>query len=258
MTVWQALILGAVQGMAEFLPISSSGHLVLLQSFFNLDGSNLLFDTLVHVATLLSVVVFFWSDIIKLTFRNWVVIAVGTIPAVVIGLLFKDQIEVLFNQASLVSITLILSGIINFLSDRRLGKATSQSSEQQEPVKVSWRQSLVVGLFQAFAIIPGISRSGSTVLGGLTNGLSRREAFRFSFLLSIPAIIGATVLQAMDASTADFSLLQTPPFVFGALMAFVSGLASLVLFKYVMRSARMEWFGWYCVVVGVLSFLIFS
>lgn len=259
MTVWQALVLGVVQGMAEFLPISSSGHLVLLQNFFKLDGSNILFDTLVHIATLLSVVVFFWSDIIKLKFRDWVVIAIGTLPAVIVGLFLKDQIELLFSQARVVSVALIGSGVINFLSDRRLGKTTTpQSAAEPAPAKVTWKQSLVTGIFQAVAITPGISRSGSTVLGGLTTGLSRRDAFRFSFLLSIPAIIGATVLQLADAATTELYLLRTPPFILGALAAFGSGLASLVLFRYVMRSARMEWFGWYCVTIGVLSLLFLS
>jgi len=243
MTIFQSLILGIVQGVTEFLPVSSSGHLVLVQYLFGLQEVELSFDILLHLATLLAIIIFFWKQLWQLKFKDLFLIGLGTIPAVVVGLLFKDQIEGLFNAPKLVAVTLLVTGLINFGIDRLL-----DSKKATKPV--DYRSALLAGFFQAIAITPGISRSGSTVFGGMLGNLSREEAFRFSFFLAIPAILGASVLQLTDLPTGGLNNLISLPYLVGVLGAFVAGILSLSLFKFMIEKAKFEWFGYYCFIVG--------
>lgn len=253
MSIFQSILLGIVQGVTEFLPISSSGHLVLSQHLLGWQEPNLAFDVFVHFATLLAVAVFFYRDIINLKKTEIIALGLGTIPAVIVGLSFKNQIESLFGSLQLVSLMLIVTGLINLVTDRKLETTvTKEKKSEITPMK-----GFVVGLFQSVAIVPGISRSGSTVAGGVWQGLDRMSAFRFSFLLSIPAVAGATLLQLLDLSKDGFVGVTPLPFLIGGAAAFVSGFLSLRLFRYIMAKARLEWFGWYCVVLGS-GFLIFS
>lgn len=251
MTIFQAILLGIVQGVAEFLPISSSGHLVLLQNFLGLAQDGILFDTIVHIATLVAIIVFFFTDLLNLKINEIKAIIIGTIPAVLVGLFLKDQIEFLFTSTLLVSIALLVTGGINIYTDKKLAKVENFTDQ----AKIDWKTGLIVGLFQAVAVTPGISRSGSTVAGGVSQGLSREHAFRFSFLLGIPAIAGAGVLQLKGLANGDLSSIVFTPLVLGALAAFISGLLSLYLFKYVMVKARMEVFGYYCFLVGIIGII---
>ncbi len=253
MTVWQALILGLVQGLTEFLPISSSGHLVLFQQWFGLQASILSFDIVIHLGTLLAIIFFFGKSLFKVTRREWMMVGIGTVPAVIVGLLFKKQIEALFISDALVGIELMITGLINLYTDRKLAKTPVDAPSKQLPLTP--KKSFLIGVAQAIAIIPGISRSGSTVAGAIGLGLDREQAFRFSFLLAIPALIGAAILQTKDVlevGVGDISLLA---FFVGAVAALVTGIASLALFKYVMTKARLEWFGWYCLIVGGVATL---
>jgi len=252
MTIFDAILLGIVQGVAEFLPISSSGHLVLVQSLLGIKLDGVLFDTVLHMATLAAIIVFFFKDIIHIKINEVIAIVIGTIPAVLVGLFFKDQIEFLFTSTLLVSLALMLTGGINIYTDKKLAKADDFTDQ----AKINWKSGLIVGLFQAFAIIPGISRSGSTVACGVSQGLSREHAFRFSFLLGIPAIAGAGVLQLKDLLEVPILNIDLIPLVAGAIIAFISGLLSLIIFKYIMVKARMEIFGYYCLILGLLSIFI--
>jgi undecaprenyl-diphosphatase len=228
MTWWQAALLGVVQGVTEFLPVSSSGHLVLFSHYLGIVDNSLLFEVVVHVATLGAIVAFFNTSLLRLSKREVMMVAVGTIPAAIVGLGFEDMITGLFNATWIVSVALMVTGVMNLFTDRRLEKNTTSSdpsdSEQSLPKTLSSSHSLVVGLFQALAIVPGISRSGSTVFSGLYLGLDREAAFRFSFLLAIPAIGGAGLLQAADVWQQGLASSGLSPgsLVIGGMTAFVS------------------------------------
>lgn len=264
MTIWQAVVLGLVQGITEFLPISSSGHLVILQQVFQVTGDVLTFDVVIHLATLLAILVYFGRSLFKVTIREWVLVGIGTMPAVVIGLLFKDQIEAMFLGGTFLGLELIATGLINFYTDRKINKTNLAPTRDQDGEKAEQTpemnqgpvKSFLIGLGQAVAIIPGISRSGSTVATAIGLGMNREAAFRFSFLLAIPALLGAGVLQGIDLVQAGSVSLDYPVLLLGSLAAFVSGLASLKIFRYVIQKAKLEWFGWYCVVLGLFILLL--
>lgn len=246
MTSFEAVILGIVQGATEFLPVSSSGHLVLTQSLFGWQHPDLTFDIWLHFSTLLAVVIFFWKELWSLTKKELLVIAVASMPAAVIGLVFDDAINDLFGSTRIVAFTLLLTGIFNIANSRII----KNQDADKEPTSVSFKQGLVVGLFQALAIIPGISRSGSTVFAGSLQGLDRLKAFRFSFMLSIPVILGASLIQFLKIAETGFVDVVSLNFILAAAAAFVTGLASLNIFRYLIKKARLDLFGYYCLLLG--------
>ena len=264
MTVLEALILGVVQGITEFLPVSSSGHLVLLQKIFGIQEPVLLFDTLVHVGTLAAVCVVLWQDIwailkkIIQPFTLYIIIA--TIPAVIAALVFKKQIEGAFVSASFLGFSfLITSGLLGFSEflSRRAGKSggqevkTSAIADMGE-YKMTWPDALVIGLFQAIALVPGISRSGATLSGGLFRRLERNFIVRFSFLLSIPAILGALVFQIKDLGKAGPSGIEIAPLVVGTASAAVVGFFSIRWMLKIIRERSLLGFAVYTGVLGLL------
>ncbi|MCL2802269.1 MAG: undecaprenyl-diphosphate phosphatase [Treponema sp.] len=206
MNILEAIVLGIVQGLTEFLPVSSSGHLVLLQKIFDVKEPSLFFDTMLHFGTLIAVFAVLWKDIWELLKKpvqkltGFLVLA--TIPAVVAALLFKDSIENLFISAKFLGFCfLITSGLLvaaELLSRRAKNKIEDSGKELKNAESMTWFDALFIGIMQALAIPPGISRSGATISGALFRNLNRDFAARFSFLLSIPAILGALVLQARD------------------------------------------------------------
>lgn len=248
MNLFQATVLGFIQGITEFLPVSSSGHLALTQQFFGFSEANLAFDTFLHFGTLIAVVIFFWQDLIKLKIKNWLIISVGTIPAVIAGLLIKDQIESIITSTIMVSFFLIITGLFNFISDKKLA--------QKETIKeIGFKVAFITGLFQAFAIVPGISRSGSTLFGGLIQKIDREEAFKLSFFLSIPAILGATALQSLEVLEIGLNGIHPTLYLIGAVTAFITGFFSLRILRYMIKEARLEIFAWYCVIIGGITFI---
>lgn len=253
MTVGQAVSLGLVQGVSEFLPISSSGHLVLLQRWFDLQQPVTAFNILLHFSTLLAVMIFFARDLIKLRWREWLVLAVASVPAALAGFLLQDLSENLFSAVRLASAMLLVTGVFNWLASLKL----QQLGLKENKKPVSWRQGLVIGAFQALALLPGISRSGSTVFAGLWRGLGRLQAFRFSFILSIPAIFGATSLKALQLGGGGWELVTSRPYLLGAMTAFVAGLFSLYLFKVVMKKANLSYFAYYCFGLGLMGLFWF-
>lgn len=253
MTILQAALLGAIQGLTEFLPISSSGHLVLFQQILGVNDSGLTFDVVVHLATLIAILVFFGKSLLHLNKKELWLIGIGTIPAVIAGLLFKDEIEAMFASDKWLGLELIITGGINFYIDRKLGSKTKEITTDVITSEITPKKSLLMGISQAVAIIPGISRSGATVATGVGMGLDREQAFRFSFLLAIPALAGAGVLQLVDLlRTENPEVLAAPVYAAGAVSALVFGILSLKIFRHVMSHAQMSMFGWYCVILGVL------
>ncbi len=262
MELIKALVLGTVQGLTEFLPISSSGHLVIGSELMNFQEQGVVFDVFVHLGTLLAVIIVFRSDLVEMIkapfafltgdksksvrqfFFMDVYVIVATLPAVVVGLFFKDNIEGLFGNILVVYSMLIVTGVIMIIA-RYL-------PEQDKPI--TWSRSLVVGCAQACAIMPGLSRSGSTIFAGMIMGIDREKIARFSFIMSIPAILGAAVLQSGE-------LVTNPPtgsaflnFGAGAAMAAISGYFAIQLLLDIIRRNRLQWFGYYCLLVSALGF----
>src|SRR3990172_9523507 len=236
MTVLQAIVLGIVQGLTEFLPVSSSGHLVLVEHLLRVPPSNdITFEVFVHFGTLVSVVVVLWDDIVQMVrslfhafrgfhvaaqyrenkyFRLGVFIILGSIPAAIVGIMFEDDVSAAFTDPKLVAVMLILTGLILFL--------TRLVSRPTEWKKIGVLSALVIGVAQAFAGIPGISRSGSTISAGMYLKVSPLQAARFSFLLSVPVIAGATLLKTVEIFGNGFSLEYILPILIGTVVSFGS------------------------------------
>ncbi len=258
MTLGETLFLGFVQGLTEFFPVSSSGHLALFQQFFGWTTPSLGFDLLLHVGTLGAVLLFFAREICGLGtewFRGlwnlqgrsrpgWLygwALLVGTLGTLGVGMLLKDWVEHAFTSPLLVGGALLTTGVIllfPFFIEK--GKRN-----------LSLGGALVVGCIQGMAVFPGISRSGSTIVGGLLLGLEREEAFRFSFLLSVPAIAGAMVLETFHLGGLEALQGQLPPGAWlGMAVAFVSGYVALWGLKRVVLFGKWHWFALYCLLLG--------
>ncbi len=254
MGFWEALILGIVQGLTEFLPVSSSGHLELGKALFgdeSLPEESLLFTVVVHAATALSTVVVFRKDILDILkglFRfKWneemqfsLKVIVSMVPAAVIGVLFNDRIEALFNkQILLVGAMLLITGLLLFLADR------AERTEKQ----VGFGQAFIIGISQAIAILPGISRSGATISTSVLLGIDREKAARFSFLMVVPLIFGKMVRDILDGElTTD--VVQAMPLLVGFTGAFFSGLLACTWMITLVKRSQLRYFSYYCFAVG--------
>lgn len=245
MNAFTAAILGTIQGLTEFLPVSSSGHLVLAQNLIpGFSQPGILFDVVLHFGTLFAVLIFFKDRIFKLSKKYIGFLIVGTIPAVLVGLLFKNRVEALFVGGKIVGIELIISGLINLWIDKISAKDESLDN------KKSWW----IGIAQAVAIIPGISRSGATIFAGVKQGVDPKEAAEFSFILSVPAILGANLLEFLgrgiggEANLAYYSL--------GFVAAFLSGLLAIKVVFDFLKKKRFEIFAYYCFIIGVLAIIL--
>ncbi|MBQ1342901.1 MAG: undecaprenyl-diphosphate phosphatase [Firmicutes bacterium] len=247
---WQALLLGLVQGFTEFLPVSSSGHLVIAQSLLGIKAEMLSFDIFVHVGTLVAVFVYFWSDIRELLKRPFcrftALLLVGCIPAGLMGVLLDDLFERLFSSLAAVACALIVTGVLLYVSDRFNGKGRIEN--------MSFPQALAIGCFQGLAITPGLSRSGSTIFGALLCGLERSEAARFSFLLSIPVILGAALLEGVDVIKSGVPVSFS--YFLGALVAAVSGYVAIRIFIRLLEHRNMRYFSYYVWALAAVVLII--
>jgi undecaprenyl-diphosphatase len=257
LTPFQAAILGLVQGLTEFLPVSSSGHLVLIQHVFGLGGAeNLTFDILLHVATLVAVVVYFRRELALLVLCVFVdrkqrrlaaCLLLAMVPTVVIALAIRRYIEQAFDSPTAVGFMLLTTGGILFVSPRvRQGKAPLEG--------VRLRHALAVGCAQGLAALPGLSRSGATICAGILSGVASEAAARFSFLLAVPAILAAAALDIEQISALDAP--QVLAAGAGMAVAFVVGLASIHWLLRVARKGRFDGFAYYCWAVGGVAVLV--
>ena len=244
MSWFQALILGLLQGLTEFLPVSSSGHLVIAQSLFHLSTPPVVFDILLHLATALAIIVVLWKQLISLKPKTIGYILLATIPAGIVGVALNSSIETLFSSVKLVSLALLFTSGLLFLSQKYFNKANNST--------ITWKNSLIIGLFQAVAIIPGVSRSGSTISAGIFSRLKPKTAFTFSFLLALPAIFGAAILQLKDLKTFSFGTVD----LIGFLAAFFSGLLALKLLRGFVSRGKFTPFSWYCLALGIIFFFL--
>lgn len=254
----RAIILGIIQGLTEFLPVSSSGHLELAKFILGDDSlaeESLLMTVLLHAATALSTIVVFWKDILQI-FRGlfqfkWneefafsLKIVLSLIPAVMVGLLFEEQIEQLFSQQILlVGLMLIITGLLLFLADR------SKNTER----KVNYGNALVVGIAQAIAILPGISRSGATISTSVLLGIDRERAARFSFLMVVPLIFGKMAKDILSGELTSQTAANPWPFVFGFIAAFATGMLACTWMIRLVKNSKLTYFSVYCFIVAALA-----
>jgi undecaprenyl-diphosphatase len=259
MTLLTAIILGLVQGLTEFLPVSSSGHLVLSQYLLGFKGPSLAFDVMLHLGTTLAVLIYFRKDIAEIFVsalkgssqgqgRRWIVmIVIATIPTVIIALAFKDQFERMFDDPQSLAVQFWITALLLLVTDR-----VRVRSNPDERIKT--HQSLLVGVAQGISIIPAISRSGLTISAGVFSGMNRETAARFSFLLSIPAILGACLLEAKDiAGIAATELLFG---TIGTLVAFVSGYLAIDLMLKMVVKRDLWIFAVYLFFIGLVAFIV--
>ena len=273
MTYLTAFLLGLIQGVAEFLPISSSGHLAIAQNLLGLKGAGSVpefFDVLLHLGTLIAVFAAYWTDICEMVVeffrgigdlvhrstpspvpparRLILLIIVGTLPLFAV-LPIRKHVQGLTDNMVFVGAALIVTGILLFLCDRvRKGRKTERSA--------TWLDALLVGVGQAVATLPGVSRSGMTITAGCFVGYERRFAVRFSFLLSIPAVLGANILSIGDAVQAGINGAEVPMSLVGVVTAAVTGYLCIRLLKYVADKGRFGAFAYYCWAVGILTLVL--
>lgn len=266
-----AIILGAVQGISEFLPISSSGHLIIVPHLLGVE-TGLAFDVILHVGTLVAIFTFFWKDIINIIkgfivsiinltegfdkFKDglrrvpeerfaWLIL-IATIPTGIIGLLFNNAVETIFRGTVFVGLFLIITGIILYYSERH-------SSGNITEKDMSFKQAITIGICQGLAVLPGISRSGATIASGLCLGLNREYSARYSFLLSVPAVVGAAVFKVKDLATIDAT---TTVLVAGFLSSVIFGYLSIKLLMKMIEGWSLDIFAYYCWIVGILTFVL--
>jgi undecaprenyl-diphosphatase len=255
-----SISIGAVQGIAEFLPISSSAHLVIFPYIFNWQYAGLQFDVALHFGTMLAIVIFFWSDWLKIVsnaFRKkgaigeypknmlWQIL-VATIPAGIVGFLIKDHVEAYFHSPVLLSINLIVFGFLLWIVDKK-------SKSNQDVSKISYLKSFLVGLAQSLALIPGVSRSGITIIASRGIGLERESAAKFAFLLGTPAMIGAFLLEFKDV---NFSTLLFP-FWLGVIVSAVAGFFAIKFLLNYLKKSDFSIFLWYRILIAIIVLSLF-
>ena len=259
MTLLQAFLLGVLQGATEFLPISSSGHLVLLPWLLGWPASGLAFDVVVHWGTALAVIAYFWRDwvnVIKsinlkspnLKSEAWFIL-LGTLPAALIGYLLKDFFEGMFARPIAAAGFLLLTAAI-------LAASEYFGRRQRDLDTLAWPDALTIGLAQALAIFPGLSRSGATIAAGLARGLRRESAARFSFLLATPIILGAGLLQTVDLAQAGNLVAQSPTLIAGFVTAGIVGFGCIHFLMRYLQHHRLYPFAIYCAVAGFVCLLV--
>jgi undecaprenyl-diphosphatase len=273
MNFFQAIFLGLIQGIAEFLPISSSGHLAIFQNIFGLvdvEADHMLFDVLLHLGTLAAVFVAYWGEIKaiilefftmihlrqlpkgekpdRLSRRMIAFIIIGTLPLFVI-LPIKDRIEGLFGNLMFVGFALLVTGVLLFFSDR-----VSHGNKNLKNASIV--DALLVGCSQAIAVVPGLSRSGTTIAAGMARGFDRQFAVKFSFLLSIPAVLGANILALVDALQAELDPGLLPMYLAGVVVAAISGYLSIRLLKFISQRGSFGGFSYYCWGAGLVTLIL--
>jgi len=249
MTVWQAILLGLVQGCTEFLPISSSGHLVLIDHLMHISTNALALDTMLHLGTLVAVILAYRRELTELIRQPFGKLAqllvVATIPTVIIGLLFEKTFERIFHSGATIGAEFVFTGALLLYTELR-----SQHSEGRKSHSLRFRSAFLIGLAQGAAIMPALSRSGLTLCAAIEQGVERTEAVRFSFLLSIPVILGATLLQSKEWLSTGAGMPSSLWWGLGASM--LSGYLAIRLFTRFIAHHRLHVFGIYTMALGCL------
>lgn len=276
MSLLQAIILGIFQGIAEFLPISSSGHLAVLQNLFNIKEGNLFFTEMLHFGTLISIVVVYFNDIIKMIveffklintlFYNTyhkkkkqirlnshqklaLLIIMGSIPTAIIGLTFEDFFESLYTSLLPIGFAFLITGLLLWISEKK-------AFQNKDIEKMSFLDSIIIGIAQGLAIFPGISRSGSTIVAGLMRGLKKPLATEYSFLLALPATFGAGLLGILKVIKSDSPVTINVPLAIGVVLSTIVGIISIKILIKLLNKNKLHYFSYYLWFIGILT--IFS
>lgn len=257
MSWFEGIILGLIQGLTEFLPVSSSGHLAIAKALFGIETGDLAFEIAVHAATVLSVVVAFWSDIVALfkglfkfkynaETRYILMICLSMIPIFIVGVFFKDQVEAIFGGGlTVIGCALLVTALLLTLSQ-------TIKPKQKD---LGYGSALIMGLAQAVAVIPGLSRSGTTIATGLLCGVKRDQVTRFSFLMVLVPILGEAFLSLVGGDFAESSA-GAVPLLLGFVTAFASGLLACKMMIAMVKKASLGWFAAYCAIVGILCIVL--
>ncbi|MCL2699378.1 MAG: undecaprenyl-diphosphate phosphatase [Defluviitaleaceae bacterium] len=272
MDIFQAIILGLVQGLTEFLPVSSSGHLIIFQELFGLNEPGMTFEVALHIGTLAPVFIIYWDDIwglIKNPFQKLTLLLVAaTIPAVVIVLLFGDFVRSLFESTAYLPAAFFITGVLLIYADK-VSSTTSAAERRGRGRRAGRREggrterdmglidALIIGCMQGVAIAPGISRSGAVITGALSRRLNRESAARFAFLMSIPAILGGAVLEVVDIVTgsAPAESFDLVPMGIGVVVAAVSGYLAIKFMLRLIKACRLRYFSYYVFALGTFIFI---
>ncbi|MBX7076431.1 MAG: undecaprenyl-diphosphate phosphatase [Methanobacteriaceae archaeon] len=266
MDIISAMIVGLVQGLTEFLPVSSSAHLIFIQHLLGLSDASVGFDVLLHVGTLVAVFVYFFKDIVLMIYAfflslgdlfkgrflegikeepykklAWLVI-IATIPVGVVGLLFNDAVTAMFTGITIPAFFLLITGVLLYVSQRMNNGGIDQSN-------IGLKEAIIMGCGQAIAIMPGLSRSGTTIAAGLFSDLDKEFAARFSFLLSIPAILGAALVQIKDIGAVDANI---GAYIAGFIVAAISGYFAIKFLLKLIQEKSLDVFAYYCWIVGAI------
>ena len=257
MEVWQAIVLGAVQGFAEFLPISSSGHLILLQNWFGIKENVIFYSVMLHLGTLIPVIIVLWKQILELfkkPFNKFGYLVLATIPAGVVGIIFSKalDLDLLFaNNAWLLSITFLITAGEMLFSEMRCKKV-----QMINPINL--KTSFIMGCGQAVGVLPGISRSGTTVTAGCIAKVDRSENASFTFLMSIPIILAAVLLESLDVVSSGGIVGVDPiPLVVGILTSALCGYIAIKFMMSIIKKANYKWFSLYLVVLSIVNLIVY-
>lgn len=252
MGIFEAVLLGLIQGITEFLPVSSSGHLVLMQQVMGLEEVPIFFDTMLHFGTLIAVVAVLFSEIIQI-FRHPVknhlgMLILATIPAAVVGYLWSDYFESVFKSGSLLGVCFLITAVILTVSELIATRINTKKP-------ITTKSALAMGLMQAVAILPGVSRSGSTIAGGLFCGVDRVRAAKFSFLMSIPIILGSVLSSGMNTADVGMGDVSTATIVIGTIVAAAAGFFAVKFMLAIIEKTKLYGFAIYVSVLGVFLLL---
>jgi undecaprenyl-diphosphatase len=252
MTIFQAVIFGIVQGVTEFLPVSSTAHLILLPWFLGWPDPGLSFDVALHLGTLVALVIYFWKDWLALLKKPGMVVFIiaATIPGALAGVLFENQVENALRSPKIIALMLSLMGLV-------LVVAELKGRRKKDLDQISWRDALTVGFAQAFALVPGVSRSGSTIAAGLFVGMKRETAARFSFYLSAPIIAGAVAKKMLDIFKAGIPSDQVSAFVIGIAVSGIVGYLSIAFLLGYLKTHNTFLFVYYRIALAIVVFLAF-
>ncbi len=255
MQIWQAIVLGAIQGLTEFLPVSSSGHLILIQHWFGLKEDALFFSIVLHFGTLVPVVIVLWKEILglfKKPYKKLLNLIIATIPAGVIGLIFS----IIFDLDQLFSNNVWLLGVSFLLTAVELLFCQLFAKKKGSKGKINAKSSLIMGLGQAVGVLPGVSRSGSTVTAGTIAKVKSEENASFTFLMSIPIILAALLIQVVKGFAEEgFERVTLAPLLFGVITAIVTGYIAISFMLKVIKKANYKWFSLYLVFISIATFI---
>ena len=251
MDIFKVIMLGIIQGITEFLPISSSGHLVIFQYLFGINTDQLTLSVFLHFGTIIPVIIIYWEDVKGIIMfkkeqrrLSWLVL-VGIIPTAIIGFLFEDYIEGFFSSIQIVGYMLLVTGLLIYLTEH-ISNVKFKLSEMKE------HNAIIVGIAQGLAVIPGISRSGSTIVSSLLQGLDRESAAKFSFLVSVPVIFGVGLLELKDVLTVGLVKLGWLDLIIGFIVSAISGYFAIKYLLHILKKGSLVVFSYYCWTVGII------